>query len=42
MKVPLLLIIFYLFILGCSQIEKKKFFPVFLLTGFTGFDGGGW
>ncbi|KAI9302274.1 hypothetical protein BJ944DRAFT_167583 [Cunninghamella echinulata] len=26
----------------CSQIEKKKFFPVFLLTGFTGFDGGGW
>ncbi|CAO3595986.1 unnamed protein product [Absidia cylindrospora] len=26
----------------CSQIEKKKFFPVFLLTGFVGFDGGGW
>ncbi|CAG8513212.1 4501_t:CDS:10 [Paraglomus occultum] len=24
----------------CSQIEKKKFFPVFLLTGFVGFDGG--
>ncbi|KAL1934812.1 hypothetical protein VTP01DRAFT_6994 [Rhizomucor pusillus] len=26
----------------CSQIEKKKFFPIFLLTGFVGFDGGGW
>ncbi|KAI8146650.1 hypothetical protein BJV82DRAFT_665609 [Fennellomyces sp. T-0311] len=26
----------------CSQIEKKKFFPIFLLTGFIGFDGGGW
>ncbi|KAI8337679.1 hypothetical protein BC941DRAFT_461228 [Chlamydoabsidia padenii] len=26
----------------CSQIEKKKFFPVFLLTGFIGFDGGSW
>ncbi|KAI8099119.1 uncharacterized protein BX664DRAFT_377206 [Halteromyces radiatus] len=26
----------------CSQIEKKPFFPVFLLTGFVGFDGGGW
>ncbi|CAG8460466.1 1245_t:CDS:10 [Paraglomus occultum] len=24
----------------CSQIEKKRFFPVFLLTGFVGFDGG--
>ncbi|CAG8586668.1 3199_t:CDS:10 [Ambispora leptoticha] len=23
----------------CSQIEKKVYFPVFLLTGFTGFDG---
>jgi hypothetical protein len=23
----------------CSKIEKKRFFPVFLLTGFTGFDG---
>lgn len=23
----------------CSQIEKKNFFPLFLLTGFTGFDG---
>jgi hypothetical protein len=23
----------------CSQIEKKPFFPVFLLTGFVGFDG---
>ncbi|KAF9194913.1 hypothetical protein BGZ50_005546 [Haplosporangium sp. Z 11] len=23
----------------CSQIEKKPFFPIFLLTGFTGFDG---
>ncbi|CAO3672297.1 unnamed protein product [Umbelopsis vinacea] len=26
----------------CSQIEQKPFFPVFLLTGFVGFDGGGW
>mmetsp|Transcript_77621 Transcript_77621/g.186185 ORF Transcript_77621/g.186185 Transcript_77621/m.186185 type:complete len:611 (+) Transcript_77621:43-1875(+) len=24
----------------CSKIEKKKYFPCFLLTGFTGFDGG--
>lgn len=24
----------------CSQIEKKAYFPCFLLTGFTGFDGG--
>ena len=23
----------------CSKIEKKEFFPVFLLTGFLGFDG---
>jgi len=23
----------------CSQVEKKRYFPVFLLTGFTGFDG---
>eukprot|EP00397_Hematodinium_sp_SG-2012_P012819 GEMP01013001.1.p1 GENE.GEMP01013001.1~~GEMP01013001.1.p1 ORF type:complete len:586 (+),score=83.39 GEMP01013001.1:211-1758(+) len=23
----------------CSKIEKKKYFPAFLLTGFTGFDG---
>ncbi|CRH02531.1 conserved protein, unknown function [Plasmodium relictum] len=23
----------------CSKIEKKKFFPIFLLTGFVGFDG---
>ncbi|EPQ59895.1 hypothetical protein GLOTRDRAFT_24934, partial [Gloeophyllum trabeum ATCC 11539] len=23
----------------CSLLEKKRFFPVFLLTGFTGFDG---
>jgi len=23
----------------CSMLEKKRFFPVFLLTGFTGFDG---
>lgn len=23
----------------CSQIEKKKYFPVFLLCGFIGFDG---
>ncbi|GAB5591298.1 hypothetical protein Unana1_06198 [Umbelopsis nana] len=26
----------------CSQIEKKSYFPMFLLTGFVGFDGGGW
>ncbi|KAI9320031.1 hypothetical protein BX666DRAFT_2025055 [Dichotomocladium elegans] len=26
----------------CSLIEKKKFFPIFLLTGFIGFDGGEW
>ncbi|KAF9298920.1 hypothetical protein BGZ88_003426 [Linnemannia elongata] len=26
----------------CSQIEKKAFFPIFLLTGFTGFDGETW
>ncbi|KAI8068991.1 hypothetical protein BDF21DRAFT_345408 [Thamnidium elegans] len=26
----------------CSQIEKKPYFPVFLLAGFAGFDGGGW
>ncbi|KAG0318872.1 hypothetical protein BGZ99_005388 [Dissophora globulifera] len=26
----------------CSQIEKKPFFPIFLLTGFTGFDGETW
>ncbi|EER04313.1 conserved hypothetical protein [Perkinsus marinus ATCC 50983] len=27
----------------CSQIEKKIYFPLFLLTGFTGFDGEeGW
>ncbi|KAI8365630.1 hypothetical protein EDC96DRAFT_509335 [Choanephora cucurbitarum] len=26
----------------CSQIEKKPYFPVFLLSGFAGFDGGGW
>ncbi|KAG9304797.1 hypothetical protein G9A89_016827 [Geosiphon pyriformis] len=24
----------------CSLIEKKSYFPVFLLTGFVGFDGG--
>jgi len=24
----------------CSKIEKKRYFPAFLLTGFTGFDGG--
>jgi hypothetical protein len=23
----------------CHQIEKKPYFPVFLLTGFIGFDG---
>ncbi|KAJ7246544.1 hypothetical protein B0H12DRAFT_1126079 [Mycena haematopus] len=23
----------------CSNLEKKRYFPVFLLTGFTGFDG---
>ncbi|CAO3644551.1 unnamed protein product [Mucor fragilis] len=26
----------------CSQIEQKPYFPVFLLAGFAGFDGGGW
>ncbi|KAI8369389.1 uncharacterized protein BYT42DRAFT_584225 [Radiomyces spectabilis] len=26
----------------CSQIESKAYYPVFLLTGFVGFDGGGW
>ncbi|RUP48962.1 hypothetical protein BC936DRAFT_143561 [Jimgerdemannia flammicorona] len=26
----------------CSQVEKKPYFPVFLLTGFVGFDGGSW
>ncbi|KAI9315559.1 hypothetical protein BX666DRAFT_1860644 [Dichotomocladium elegans] len=26
----------------CSQVEQKPYFPVFLLTGFVGFDGGGW
>lgn len=24
----------------CSKVEKKKYFAAFLLTGFTGFDGG--
>jgi len=24
----------------CSKIEKKKYFPAFLLAGFSGFDGG--
>merc|ERR1719161_1300510 len=24
----------------CSKIEKKRYFPAFLLTGFSGFDGG--
>ena len=24
----------------CSKISKKNFYPVFLLTGFVGFDGG--
>lgn len=24
----------------CSKVEKKKYFPAFLLTGFNGFDGG--
>jgi Protein of unknown function (DUF2009) len=23
----------------CSQLEKKEYFPLFLLTGFIGFDG---
>ena len=23
----------------CSKLEQKEYFPVFLLTGFTGFDG---
>ncbi|KAI9480739.1 MAG: hypothetical protein EXX96DRAFT_563997 [Benjaminiella poitrasii] len=26
----------------CSTIEKKKFFPIFLMTGFVGFDGTEW
>ncbi|KAL0076176.1 hypothetical protein F4703DRAFT_1779956 [Phycomyces blakesleeanus] len=26
----------------CSLIEKKKYFPIFLLTGFIGFDGEDW
>eukprot|EP00918_Siedleckia_nematoides_P058061 GHVU01126570.1.p1 GENE.GHVU01126570.1~~GHVU01126570.1.p1 ORF type:complete len:690 (+),score=112.56 GHVU01126570.1:156-2225(+) len=26
----------------CSQIDKKPFFPIFLLTGFIGFDGQFW
>ncbi|ORE08166.1 hypothetical protein BCV72DRAFT_204100 [Rhizopus microsporus var. microsporus] len=26
----------------CSNIEKKKFFPIFLMTGFVGFDGSEW
>jgi hypothetical protein len=26
----------------CSKIEKKRYFNLFLLTGFSGFDGGGW
>jgi len=26
----------------CSQIDKKPFYPVFLLTGFIGFDGQFW
>ncbi|OBZ83438.1 hypothetical protein A0J61_08515 [Choanephora cucurbitarum] len=26
----------------CSTIEKKKFFPIFLMTGFIGFDGSEW
>ncbi|KAG0236150.1 hypothetical protein BGW42_004034 [Actinomortierella wolfii] len=26
----------------CSQIEKKPYFPIFLLTGFVGFDGESW
>jgi hypothetical protein len=25
----------------CSKIEKKEYFPIFLLTGFVGFDGEG-
>ena len=24
----------------CSKIEKKSYYPVFSLAGFTGFDGG--
>ena len=24
----------------CSMVEKKRYFPLFLLTGFIGFDGG--
>ncbi|KAI8977476.1 hypothetical protein BDF20DRAFT_875109 [Mycotypha africana] len=26
----------------CSTIEKKPFFPIFLMTGFVGFDGTDW
>ncbi|KAG2198500.1 hypothetical protein INT46_011303 [Mucor plumbeus] len=26
----------------CSSIEKKKYFPIFLMTGFVGFDGTEW
>ncbi|KAJ1957598.1 hypothetical protein IWQ62_005054, partial [Dispira parvispora] len=26
----------------CSQIEKKPYYPVFLLSGFVGFNGGGY
>ncbi|KAI8077474.1 hypothetical protein BDF21DRAFT_421100 [Thamnidium elegans] len=26
----------------CSTIEKKTFFPIFLMTGFVGFDGSEW
>lgn len=26
----------------CSQIDKKPFYPIFLLTGFIGFDGQFW
>lgn len=25
----------------CSKIEKKAYYPLFKLAGFTGFDGGG-
>ncbi|EGC29067.1 hypothetical protein DICPUDRAFT_59022 [Dictyostelium purpureum] len=26
----------------CSKIEKKSYYPIFLLAGFIGFDGGAW
>ena len=31
--------IVYITVNRCSKLEKKTYFPVFLLTGFVGFDG---